>query len=342
MSEANCLLLIDGAPVTEQVLGGRKRTPCEQCEFNNWQPGDTCYIVEQWQNEDSNHGAREHLCPTCAVLRGLPVEKFRQNKEAPKVDVQLLGQRRSAEQKIDEQVDGKKCRYCRATSVSTSDFVATGLVAITFTHVYMPDPVYVCLKCCLKELPTDPSKYENTNLKSVFIKEEIAHNDTSSLRLGPKRDIFFISERLGLRLNCGADGIVRVIWVSEDKSSGEVGGYTEPSKLIHRMGKVESGDVVREAAGVDLRRPITNTMWSNTLKLLKVTPRPLKFVVSKELSEKPAGFHEEVSKAKRQLEPSHGNGNVIKKEEEKRTAIEINDNDLNNNSFCRSKRLKIC
>lgn len=339
MSKADCLLvidgvtvLIDGAPVTEQVLAGRKSTPCEQCEFNDWKPGDTCYIVEQWQNEDSAHGAREHLCPTCAVLRGLPVDKFRQNEEAPKVDVKLLAERSCIEQQINKQVDGKRCRYCRATSVSTSDFVATGLVAITFTNVYMPEAVYVCLKCCLKEFPTDPNKYESTKLKSVFVEEETAH-PALSLRLGPERDVSFISERLGIRLNCGADGIVRVIWVLEDKSRGE-DGHTLPSKLIHRMGNLESGDVVREAAGVDLRKPITKAMWGDTLKLLKVAPRPLKFVVSKELSEKPVGFHEEFSKAKRQLEPSHGNDNVTKKEVE-------NDHDLNDESFSPNKRLKI-
>ena len=83
------------------------------------------------------------------------------------------------------------------------------------------------------------------------------------------------------------------------------------------MGNMESRDVVLKAAGVDLRRSITNTMWSNTSKFIKVTPIPLKFLVSKESSEKPAGFHYNVSKAKRELESRHSNDNVMKKNEEK-------------------------
>jgi hypothetical protein len=69
-------LVLDGTPVTEQVLKGRKTTPCEECEFDAWMIGDKCFIVE-------HDGWREHLCPACAVKRGLPAEFYYHNQNAP-------------------------------------------------------------------------------------------------------------------------------------------------------------------------------------------------------------------------------------------------------------------
>jgi hypothetical protein len=69
-------LELDGLPVTEQVLKGRKDRACEDCGFNAWVIGDKCFIVEH------DH-EREHLCPGCAVKRGLPAELYYQNQNAP-------------------------------------------------------------------------------------------------------------------------------------------------------------------------------------------------------------------------------------------------------------------
>jgi hypothetical protein len=69
-------LELDGSPVTEQVLKGRKTTCCKDCRFNAWVIGDTCFIVE-------HDRMREHLCPACAVQRGLPAECYYQNQNAP-------------------------------------------------------------------------------------------------------------------------------------------------------------------------------------------------------------------------------------------------------------------
>lgn len=73
----------------------------------------------------------------------------------------------------------------------------------------------------------------------------------TALRCGPEREVVFISESLGIKLNRGPDGIVRVLSVSKDT----------PSSPVARKGIIEQGDVIREAAGVDIRRPITNIMW---------------------------------------------------------------------------------
>jgi hypothetical protein len=79
---------------------------------------------------------------------------------------------------------------------------------------------------------------------------------------------------MGIKLNRGTDGFVRVISVSE----------IPPGSSILRKGKVEAGDLVREVCGVDLRRPITATMWGDTVALIKMTPRPVSFIVAKELT----------------------------------------------------------
>ena len=92
---------------------------------------------------------------------------------------------------------------------------------------------------------------------------------------GKERDVEFLSEALGIKLNRGPDGIVRVIEVSPNV----------PGSPIARNGNIYVGDVIREAAGVDIRRPITNIMWGDTVALIKMAPRPIVLVVAKETTE---------------------------------------------------------
>jgi hypothetical protein len=92
---------------------------------------------------------------------------------------------------------------------------------------------------------------------------------------GDEREVVFMSEALGIKLNRGPDGIVRVIEVSPDIAGSP----------IAREGTIEVGDVIREAAGVDIRRPITNIMWGDTVALIKMAPRPIVLIVAKESTE---------------------------------------------------------
>ena len=94
-----------------------------------------------------------------------------------------------------------------------------------------------------------------------------------ALKVGPERIVSFLSKAMGVKLNRGPDGIVRVLSVAERSD-------------VSRQGGIYSGDVLREAAGVDLRRPLTNVMWSDTVALLKIAPRPMMIKVAKELSKK--------------------------------------------------------
>ena len=105
----------------------------------------------------------------------------------------------------------------------------------------------------------------------------------SALRCGPEREITFFSESLGIKLNRGPDGIVRVLSVTKET----------PSSPVARKGDIQAGDVIREAAGVDIRRPITNIMWGDTVALIRLSPRPITLLVAKELSDVPQAVMEQ-------------------------------------------------
>ena len=111
------------------------------------------------------------------------------------------------------------------------------------------------------------------------------------LRVGAERNVIFASEAMGVKLNRGSDGIIRVVSVENGRS-------------IVREGDIYSGDVIREAANVDLRRPLTKVMWSDTVAFLKTSSRPLTLVVAEELSDVPSSVVEELSRARKESSPS--------------------------------------
>jgi hypothetical protein len=67
---------IDGCAVTHQVMKSKRSKGCGDCGFTDWSPGDSKFIVE-------GRGSRDHLCPACGVLRGLPVRCYVRNENAP-------------------------------------------------------------------------------------------------------------------------------------------------------------------------------------------------------------------------------------------------------------------
>ena len=99
----------------------------------------------------------------------------------------------------------------------------------------------------------------------------------SSVSTGPERTVVFFSDAMGIKLNRGSDGLVRVLSVAK----------LPPGSPILRKGELDAGDLVREAAGVDLRRPITAVMWGDTVALIKMAPRPLQMIVAKEFTDSP-------------------------------------------------------
>lgn len=121
----------------------------------------------------------------------------------------------------------------------------------------------------------------------------------TTLRVGPERKIMFLSEAMGVKLNRGPDGIVRVLSVSSPSEN----------QKLRRQGEIFVGDIIREAAGVDLRRPLTNVMWSDTVALLKISPRPMLLIVAQEISEPPVTVRDELEKAQKELLQSSRPGN---------------------------------
>lgn len=139
----------------------------------------------------------------------------------------------------------------------------------------LPPPRFVPREQAINSTPNLPSMPKNWPQQSP--------RSPSALRCGQEREIFFFSESLGIKLNRGPDGIVRVLSVSKET----------PGSLVARKGEIQAGDVVREAAGVDIRRPITNIMWGDTVALIRLSPRPIALIVAKELSEVPGAVAEQ-------------------------------------------------
>jgi hypothetical protein len=84
-----------------------------------------------------------------------------------------------------------------------------------------------------------------------------------------EHDVIFHSSAMGIRLKRGDDGLVRVVSVTE----------SSPGSSIVRDGQIEPDDILREAAGADLRSPITNSQWGEVVQIIRNASRPMKFVV---------------------------------------------------------------
>mmetsp|Transcript_16690 Transcript_16690/g.30294 ORF Transcript_16690/g.30294 Transcript_16690/m.30294 type:complete len:631 (+) Transcript_16690:1295-3187(+) len=85
-----------------------------------------------------------------------------------------------------------------------------------------------------------------------------------------QRQVFFHSTAMGIRLQRGKDDFVRILSVTD---------ATVGSSIV-REGTIAQGDMVMEAAGVDLRSPISNNQWRDTVEQIRNAPRPMKFVVA--------------------------------------------------------------
>ena len=139
----------------------------------------------------------------------------------------------------------------------------------------LPPPRFVPREQAIHDTPNLPRMPKNWPQQSPTAGQP--------LQCGPERTVVFLSESLGIQLNRGPDGIVRVLSVKKETAASPMA----------RQGKIQAGDIVREAAGVDLRRPITNIMWGDTVALIKMAPRPIAMVVAQELSHVPASVLDE-------------------------------------------------
>lgn len=107
------------------------------------------------------------------------------------------------------------------------------------------------------------SKFERNSTKSAPFFVPV-NNGTA------ENQVFFRSTAMGIRLKRGEDGLVRVVSVTEARAGSS----------IVRDGVIEPEDMVLEAAGVDLHKPITNSQWGETVTKIRNAPRPMLFVVA--------------------------------------------------------------
>lgn len=95
---------------------------------------------------------------------------------------------------------------------------------------------------------------------------------TDQIDVGNEREVLFYASSLGITLNRGIDGYVRVV------SATKVGDDQV------RDGDIFAGDIVREVNDVDLRVPIDMAIWKMTIALMKMAPRPLRMILAEELT----------------------------------------------------------
>ena len=116
----------------------------------------------------------------------------------------------------------------------------------------LPPPRFVPREEAIQKAPSIPSMP-----KQWQHAQKQLPTSPCALKCGPERSIIFYSEALGIKLNRGPDGMVRVLSVAPN---------TPASPVAKSGGDILVGDIVREAAGVDIRRPITNVMWGDTVR----------------------------------------------------------------------------
>ena len=100
---------------------------------------------------------------------------------------------------------------------------------------------------------------------------------TYQIHVGNERPVLFYAQSLGITLNRGIDGYVRVVSASK----------VDDDQV--RDGDIFAGDIVREVNDVDLRMPIDMAVWKMTIALMKMAPRPLKIILAEELIDQNAG-----------------------------------------------------
>jgi len=149
-----------------------------------------------------------------------------------------------------------------------------------------------------------------------------------SLLVGEDRQVIFHNVSLGIKISRHSDGYVRVLSVTPTTASTpkrEGDGNNEKDKPARTGDEIHVGDVVRQVSDVNLRMPIDSAVWKLTVGLIKMAPRPLQFIVAKEIMKQEEKRDDEIS-SKRGLYrwPSTANRTVASEEssmQEPETAI---------------------
>ena len=130
-----------------------------------------------------------------------------------------------------------------------------------------------------------------------------------SLVVGDERQVIFHNVSLGIKISRHSDGYVRVLSVTPPTSTPQREGDSnnEEDKPARTGDEIHVGDVVRQVSDVNLRMPIDSAVWKLTVGLIKMAPRPLMFIVAKEIKKEEKREDEEVSKRGLYRWPSRAN-----------------------------------
>jgi len=169
---------------------------------------------------------------------------------------------------LDEMKHGKNQSIISSSQSVSSSSKTTSRLGSSAPIPKLKPPKFVSREEALTRTPNMPAMPKQWPQQSFWESNVVKH-------YGEEREVTFLSEALGIKLNRGPDGVVRVIEVSPD----------DPGSPIAREGNIKVGDLIREAVGVDIRRPITNIMWGDTVALIKMAPRPIVLVVATESTE---------------------------------------------------------
>lgn len=172
----------------------------------------------------------------------------------------------------------------------TAQSASTAFTSMTLKSTYTTSSKLVPKLKPPRYVPREQVVTEGSTLPPMPTKWPTQTTDSNPLRVGKDRLVTFGVGSLGIKLNRGCDGFVRVFstYVSRSDSLG---------KKASRQGDIFPGDILREVGGVDLRRPLTNIMWGDTVALIRMAPRPIKLIVAKELSSPPPQVMEELGNA---------------------------------------------
>ena len=153
----------------------------------------------------------------------------------------------------------------------------------------------------------------NSHEHSCHLSSSHDVQEEDELLVGNERTIYFHEDSLGIKISRCQDGYVRVLNVTnpcrraaQSNSTSSPGGGGSPNSINDdkppsRTGdEIYTGDVVRQVSEINLRIPIVDTsIWKLTVGLIKMAPRPLKFVVAREVLK---ADEEEVEKKKKEDE----------------------------------------
>ncbi|KAL3788655.1 hypothetical protein ACHAW5_008012 [Stephanodiscus triporus] len=122
-----------------------------------------------------------------------------------------------------------------------------------------------CIRCCEYKQQVNAAVVIQSQLRKYWLTTGKLYTD--------RREIVFHSPSLGIKLQRGRDGFVRVRSVAEIESPPSYSSTARDGRITH-------GDIVLDAGGMNLCCPITTSHWVDVVGQIRSAPRPVTFVIA--------------------------------------------------------------